>query len=179
MIVSLGNKSITYPSLTWSAGLTLFTGPSGSGKTTLLRALHGELPITEASEHWSTLETALMPQQNTWIPYLSLRNQLREFGGRSAESLLKRLQLSEHADKRPNELSIGQLQRFSLALTLSKNAMTLLLDEPTSALDDDLAELVFELLKEHIEESDHRSIIAVTHDPRMRAYFTQANLWEL
>ena len=45
--------------------------------------------------------------------------------------------------------------------------------------DDDLAELVFELLKEHIEESDQRSIIAVTHDPRMRAYFTQANLWEL
>ena len=179
MIVSLGSKSITYPSLKWSSGLTLFTGPSGSGKTTLLRALHGELPITEASEHWPTLETALMPQQNTWIPYLTLRNQLREFGGPSAESLLIRLQLTEHADKRPNELSIGQLQRFSLALTLSKNAMILLLDEPTSALDDDLAELVFELLKEHIKELDHRSIIAVTHDHRMRAYFTKSNLWEL
>ena len=120
-----------------------------------------------------------MPQQNTWIPYLTLRNQLREFGGPKVESLMTRLQLDEHADKRPNELSIGQLQRFSLALTLSKNAMTLLLDEPTSALDDDLAELVFELLKEHIRESNHKSIIAVTHDPRMKAYFTEANLWEL
>jgi len=179
MIVSLGSKSITYPSLKWSTGLTLFTGPSGSGKTTLLRALHGELRITEAFEHWPTLETALMPQQNTWIPYLTLRNQLREFGGTKVELLITRLQLAEHADKRPNELSIGQLQRFSLALTLSKNAMTLLLDEPTSALDDDLAELVFELLKARITESNRRSIIAVTHDPRMRAYFTQANLWEL
>ncbi len=179
MRVTVGTKIIDYPYLEWSQGIILFTGPSGSGKTTLLRSLHGELLVEDAFENWPKKKTAMMPQQNTWIPYLKLGVQLRQFGGPAAENLMHQLQLERHSYKYPNELSVGQLQRFSLALTLSLDSSVFLLDEPTSALDDDLAVLLFELIDKKLKESDLTTILAVTHDPRMKKYFSTAKTWQL
>ena len=164
MRVTVGTKEIRYPSLELTEGLILFTGPSGSGKTTLLRALHGELLVKDSFENWPQNNTAMMPQQNTWIPYLKIGVQLR---------------LERHLGKYPRELSVGQLQRFSLALTLSLDSNVFLLDEPTSALDDDLADLVFGLIDEKLKESDQITIVAVTHDPRMKEHFSTAKTWQL
>lgn len=179
MRVTVGTKEIHYPSLQWTEGVVLFTGPSGSGKTTLLRALHGELAVKDSFENWPQHNTAMMPQQNTWIPYLNLGIQLRQFGGPTAELIARQLQLERQLEKHPNELSVGQLQRFSLALTLSLDSSVFLLDEPTSALDDDLADLVFALIDEKLKESDQITIVSVTHDPRMKKYFSTAKTWQL
>ena len=179
MRVTVGTKEIRYPSLELTEGIILFTGPSGSGKTTLLRALHGELLVKDSFENWPQNKTALMPQQNTWIPYLKLGVQLQQFGGPTSELIARPLRLERHLEKFPNELSVGQLQRFSLALTLSLDSNVFLLDEPTSALDDDLADLVFGLIDEKLKESDQITIVAVTHDPRMKKYFSTAKTWQL
>ncbi|MEL0146711.1 MAG: hypothetical protein VW808_07250, partial [Schleiferiaceae bacterium] len=65
------------------------------------------------------------------------------------------------------------------ALTLSLDINVFLLDEPTSALDDDLAVLVFGLIDEKLKESDQITIVAVTHDPRMKEHFSTAKTWQL
>ena len=179
MRVTVGTNEIHYPSLELTEGIILFTGPSGSGKTTLLRALHGELLVQDPFKNWPQDKTAMMPQQNTWIPYLKLDIQLRQFCGPTAELIARKLRLERHLGKFPNELSVGQLQRFSLALTLSLDSSVFLLDEPTSALDDDLADLVFGLIDEKLKESDRTTILAVTHDPRMKKYFSTAKTWQL
>ena len=179
MRVTVGTNEIRYPALELTEGIILFTGPSGSGKTTLLRALHGELLVKDSFENWPQSKTAMMPQQNTWIPYLKLGVQLRQFGGPTSELIAHQLRLERHLEKFPNELSVGQLQRFSLALTLSLDSNVFLLDEPTSALDDDLADLVFGLIDEKLKESDQTTIVAVTHDPRMKKYFSTAKTWQL
>lgn len=179
MIVTVGSHKIDYPAFTIAKGLTLFTGPSGSGKTTLLRALHGDLESKEVKKMVGNMPSALMPQQNTWVPYLSMSEHLVHFGGANALELAARLQLNGHLKKYPHQLSVGQLQRFSLALTLSQKLSLVLLDEPTSALDDDLAKIAFELVENYTKEYPEASIIAVTHDTRMKAHFSSAANWTL
>ena len=179
MIVTVGTHKIEYPAFALAKGLTLFTGPSGSGKTTLLRALHGELENKAVKKMVGGRPSALMPQQNTWVPYLSMSDHLVHFGGVNVQALAADLQLGSHLKKYPYQLSVGQLQRFSLALTLSQKLPLVLLDEPTSALDDDLAKIVFELIEQYIQEFPEASLIAVTHDTRMKAHFSSAANWRL
>ena len=179
MIVTVGTHQIEYPALSLSKGLTLFTGPSGSGKTTLLRALHGDLNSEEAKVMAGSTPSALMPQQNTWVPYLSMNEHLVHFGGENALELAAQLQLKAHLKKSPHQLSVGQLQRFSLALTLSQQRSLVLLDEPTSALDDDLAKIAFELVEKYLEDHLEASVVAVTHDTRMKEHFSSAAHWTL
>lgn len=179
MILTVGTHKIAYPALTLSKGLTLFTGPSGSGKTTLLRALHGDLYSKEARKLAGNTPSTLMPQQNTWVPYLSMSEHLVHFGGENTLELAEKLQLKVHLKKYPHQLSVGQLQRFSLALSLSPKLPLVLLDEPTSALDDDLAKIAFELIEHYLKEFPEASLIAVTHDTRMKEYFSSAAHWTL
>jgi ABC-type lipoprotein export system ATPase subunit len=179
MIVTVGTHKIEYPAFTLEEGLTLLTGPSGSGKTTLLRALHGDLESEEAKILAGNTPSALMPQQNTWVPYLSMSEHLVHFGGENALELASQLQLNAHLKKHPHQLSVGQLQRFSLALTLSQELPLVLLDEPTSALDDDLAKIAFELVERYLNEFPEASMVAVTHDTRMKAHFYGAENWTL
>lgn len=179
MIITVGTHKIEYPHLPLAKGLTLFTGPSGSGKTTLLRALHGDLQNEEVKKMLNGIPSALMPQQNTWVPYLSMSEHLIHFGGENALELAAQLQLNAHLKKYPHQLSVGQLQRFSLALTLSQELPLVLLDEPTSALDDDLAKIAFELVEKYLIEFPEASIVAVTHDTRMKEHFSSVANWNL
>lgn len=179
MIITLGTHKIEYPHLALARGLTLFTGPSGSGKTTLLRALHGDLQNEEVKKMVDGMPSALMPQQNTWVPYLSMSEHLIHFGGLNAQDLAAQLQLEVHLKKYPHQLSVGQLQRFSLALTLSQELPLVLLDEPTSALDDDLAKIAFKLVEKYVTDFPEASLVAVTHDTRMKEYFSSAANWTL
>ena len=179
MKIKIGQQELVYPKLRIESGVTLCTGISGSGKTTLLKALHGLLWNESCATLVDNRTTSLMPQQEVWIPYLSLKDQLNLFGGKQAIDLAQRLKLNMHLLKYPDELSVGQLQRFSLALTLSNGSNLVLLDEPTSALDDDLANIVFQLIEEYVSTKKAISIIAVTHDVRMKNHFYQANSWDL
>ncbi len=179
MKIKIGQHAIEYPELSIVSGVTLCTGISGSGKTTLLKALHGLIDNDTYITLIENRSTSLMPQQDIWISYLTLEEQLNLFGGKGVLSLAERLKLNSHFVKYPDELSVGQLQRFSLALTMSNDSDIVLLDEPTSALDDDLATIVFQLIEEYVLGNTDMSIVAVTHDIRMKDHFMNSNSWML
>lgn len=77
---------------------------------------------------------------------------------------LERVGLKEHINKRPNQLSGGQMQRVAIARALVNNPEILLADEPTGALDSETSVQIMELIK---EISGERLVIMVTHNPEL------------
>ena len=157
----------------------MVTGPSGVGKTTLLRALHGLIDSEELEHIIGNRTTALMPQQNTWVPYLRMSDHFKLATAKTTIDPLDTLGVSAFKHKLPHELSVGQLQRLSLMLTLNSGATVVLLDEPTSALDDDLALASINLIKTYVASHPKAMLIVVSHDERLKHAFAQENLWSL
>ncbi|MDC3400112.1 ATP-binding cassette domain-containing protein [Schleiferiaceae bacterium] len=163
--------TLSYPELHFPDGITVITGPSGVGKTTLLRALHGDFNSELAVIH-SEQKTALMPQQQQWISYMTMNEQLTMTVGKLWESVAIKLGLQDHFEKLPAELSVGQQQRFWLAWVLAEDAHWLLFDEPTSALDDDWATSTIQLFEQYKIDYPRKKLVIVTHDVRL----LQANI---
>ena len=83
---------------------------------------------------------------------------------RRAEEALRRVGLGDQLQKKPNQMSGGQMQRVAIARALVNNPDILLADEPTGALDTETSVQIMELLK---EISKDRLIIMVTHNPEL------------
>lgn len=79
------------------------------------------------------------------------------------EKHIKTLKLTDHLDKKPEELSIGQRQRALFLRAIAHHPHLLLVDEPTSALDPENANNLFELIDE-ITHQERMSVLVVTHD---------------
>ena len=77
---------------------------------------------------------------------------------------LEKVGLGKHMNKRPNQLSGGQMQRVAIARALVNDPDILLADEPTGALDSETSVQVMELLKEVARD---RLVIMVTHNPEL------------
>jgi molybdate transport system ATP-binding protein len=165
-------------------------GPNGAGKTTLLRALAG---LTALSHGRVTLSgqvlddvdgdvfrapenrpVGLVFQNYRLFPHLSVRDNVA-FAARSrgtrrgparaaAGHWLERLELSELADRKPDQLSGGQAQRVALARALASEPLLLLLDEPTAALDARTRLAVRRDLRRHLSAFAGPTVL-VTHDP--------------
>ncbi|MBQ6472661.1 MAG: ABC transporter ATP-binding protein [Victivallales bacterium] len=135
--------------------LFFLLGPSGCGKTTLLRCIGGfELPTsgkilmdgTDVANRPPNLRnTAMVFQGYALWPHLTVRKNIA-FGlemqkvrgeelNRRVEEAMRRVQIEQLGDRRPNELSGGQQQRVALARTLVVQPGCLLLDEPLANLD--------------------------------------------
>ena len=165
-------------------------GPSGSGKTTLLNIIggldhytSGELKINEVStkkfrdKDWDAYRNHrigfvfqsynLIPHQ-TVLANVKLALTLSGISKREATARAKKaladVGLSEHINKRPNQLSGGQMQRVAIARALVNNPDILLADEPTGALDSETSMQIMDLLK---EISRDRLVIMVTHNPEL------------
>jgi ABC-type lipoprotein export system ATPase subunit len=82
-----------------------------------------------------------------------------------AKDLLKRFGLTHRLDHKPQELSLGQLRRVSLARALLLNPSILLADEPTNDLDPGLAKEVAECLL--AARTEGAGVVIVTHDPAL------------
>ena len=163
-------------------------GPSGCGKTTMLniiggldRYTSGDLVIngkstkTFTDENWDTYRNhsvGFIFQSYNLIPHqtvlanvelaLTLSGVSKKERKERAIEALKKVGLGDHIDKKPNQMSGGQMQRVAVARALINNPDIILADEPTGALDSETSVQIMELLK---EISKDKLIIMVTHNP--------------
>ena len=163
-------------------------GPSGSGKTTLLNIIggldhydSGDLIINQIStkkykdRDWDTYRNhrvGFVFQNYNLISHqsilanvelaLTLSGVGKKERRRKAKKALEEVGLKEHMNKRPSQLSGGQMQRVAIARALVNNPDILLADEPTGALDTTTSKQVMDILKEVAKD---RLVIMVTHNP--------------
>lgn len=162
-------------------------GPSGSGKTTLLNIIggldhydKGDLIINNKStknfteKEWDAYRNnciGFVFQNYNLISHISVLENiemgmtLSGVGAKEkkikAYEALKRVGLEKHANKKPNQLSGGQMQRVAIARALATDPDIILADEPTGALDSKTSKQIMELIK---EISKDKLVIMVTHN---------------
>ena len=168
----------------------LLRGASGSGKSTLLaliaalmRPSGGEITVNGTALHaltarqsdaWRGANLGFVPQRlhlsaaltvadNLALPFIAAG--LKPDAARAAD-LLKRLGLSELAQRLPHQLSVGQAQRVALARALMRRPKLLLADEPSASLDDANTAQMMALLLQAATEQDATLVVA-THDARL------------
>ena len=175
---------------------TVIMGPSGSGKSTLLYLIGGLDWPTSGTIHVDDQETETM-DENTLAVFR--RNKvgfifqsfnliasmaaeenvsfpLRFAGVTPAErksrsqKLLEVVGLSDRMAHKPTELSGGQQQRVAVARALINDPPLILADEPTGNLDSFSGLAIMQLLSDLHKAG--KTIIVVTHDPRMRQFAT-------
>lgn len=165
-------------------------GPSGCGKTTMLniiggldRYTSGDLVIGGVStaefddEHWDAYRNATIGfvfQSYNLIPHLtvlenvelalSLVGEKKKARRAKAVAALHKVNMHEQIDKRPNQLSGGQMQRVAIARAIVNDPKIILADEPTGALDSELSVQVMDILQ---EISKNRLVIMVTHNAEL------------
>ena len=165
-------------------------GPSGCGKTTLLNIIggldhytSGDLVIQGRSTRdyrdrdWDIYRNhriGFIFQSYNLIPHqtvlgnvelaLTIAGVGREERRARAEQALARVGLAAELNKKPNQLSGGQMQRVAIARALVNNPDILLADEPTGALDSETSVQIMDLIR---EISGERLVIMVTHNPEL------------
>ena len=162
-------------------------GASGSGKTTLLNIIggldvydSGDLIIDNLStknftkKNWDSYRNykiGFVFQNYNLISHLSVLGNVelaltlsginkKERKEKAKDALIK-VGLKDHINKKPNQLSGGQMQRVAIARAIVNNPDIILADEPTGALDSNTSNQIMDILKEISKE---KLIIMVTHN---------------
>ncbi|MCL6471825.1 MAG: ABC transporter ATP-binding protein [Firmicutes bacterium] len=170
-------------------------GPSGCGKSTLLHLIGGldkptsgivvvdghdlaKLNDTELTElrrrkigfvfQYYNLIPVLSAQENAALP-LILDGVKQSRALALAREWLSHVGLKDRINHKPSELSGGQQQRVAIARALVSEPVLILADEPTGNLDTRASDEIAVLLK-HISKQWSRTVVIVTHDPRIAAY---------
>lgn len=165
-------------------------GQSGSGKTTLLNIIggldkydEGDLIINDKStksfkeKDWDAYRNnciGFIFQNYNLITHISILENI-EMGmtlsgvgskekREKALEALRKVGLEEHAHKKPNQLSGGQMQRVAIARALATDPDIILADEPTGALDSKTSQQIMKLIK---EISKDKLVIMVTHNRQL------------
>lgn len=164
-------------------------GRSGSGKTTLLHILagilrpdHGEVEVAgtrldqlgeAACDRFRGQHIGMVYQTfNLLQPFSALENVLlgalfgRGAGSgarRHAADLLARVGLGDRMHHRPNELSVGQVQRVAICRALVNDPEVVLMDEPLGNQDRQTGGQVLDLLLQLAREGN-KTVVMVTHD---------------
>ena len=165
-------------------------GPSGSGKTTLLNIIggldrydKGDLIINGKStkkfkdKDWDAYRNnciGFVFQSYNLISHISILANVelsmtlsgvshKERKEKALEALEK-VGLKEHANKKPNQLSGGQMQRVAIARAIVNDPDIILADEPTGALDSKTSKQIMDLIK---ELSKDKLVIMVTHNAEL------------
>jgi len=165
-------------------------GASGSGKTTLLNIIGGldkyssgdmlllGRSTTEFKDRdWDSYRNGTIGfvfQSYNLISHLSVLENVKlalSISGESnkenyakAKKVLEDVGLGDHINKKPNQLSGGQMQRVAIARALVTEPKIILADEPTGALDSKTSVQIMELIKEISKE---KLVIMVTHNPEL------------
>ena len=172
-------------------------GPSGSGKTTLLNIIggldrydKGDLIINGKStkkfkdKDWDAYRNnciGFVFQSYNLISHISILANVElsmtlsgvSYKERREKALeaLDKVGLKDHANKKPNQLSGGQMQRVAIARAIVNDPDIILADEPTGALDSKTSKQIMDLIK---ELSKDKLVIMVTHNAELaREYSTR------
>jgi len=163
-------------------------GPSGCGKTTMLNIvggldhytsgdliINGESTKNFKDRDWDAYRNhsiGFVFQSYNLIPHqsvlrnvelaLTLSGVSKKERRERAKKALCDVGLAEQINKRPGEMSGGQMQRVAIARAIVNNPDIILADEPTGALDTETSLQVMDILK---EISKDRLVIMVTHNP--------------
>ena len=170
--------------------LVSILGQSGCGKTTLLNIIGGLDQYTSGdliingqstkqykSADWDIYRNhsvGFIFQSYNLIPHQSVLSNVElalTLSGvskgerrRRAKEALEKVGLGNQLNKRPNQMSGGQMQRVAIARALVNDPDILLADEPTGALDSETSIQIMELVKEIAKD---RLVIMVTHNPEL------------
>ena len=165
-------------------------GQSGGGKTTLLNIIggldhytSGDLLVNDKStknftdndwDYYRNVSVGFVFQSYNLISHqnilsnvelaLTLSGVSKDQRKKKAIAALEKVGLGKHINKKPSELSGGQMQRVAIARALVNNPDIVLADEPTGALDTETSQQIMKLLK---EISKDRLVIMVTHNPEL------------
>ncbi len=164
-------------------------GKSGSGKSTLInmitgidRQTEGEIYVGGTAVHlmdegsmaqWRGRTIGIVFQFFQLLPTLTVIENVmlpmdfcNMYTGREREeramALLELMEVAEHADKLPTEISGGEQQRVAIARALANDPPILVADEPTGNLDSRTAEHIFRLFETLAAEG--KTVLMVTHD---------------
>lgn len=162
-------------------------GQSGSGKTTLLNLIGGldrydtgDIIINgKSTKHfkdkdWDAYRNnsiGFIFQSYNLINHISILDNVemgmtlsgvsKKIRKERAIEVLKKVGLGDHINKKPNQLSGGQMQRVAIARALANDPDIILADEPTGALDSKTSKSIMNLIK---EISKDKLVIMVTHN---------------
>ena len=186
VVKALNGVSITFRQNEFVAIL----GHSGCGKTTMLNIIggldhytSGDLIINGVStkqykdRDWDAYRNhsiGFVFQSYNLIPHqtvlanvelaLTISGVSKAERKKRAKEALEKVGLGNQLNKKPNQMSGGQMQRVAIARALINNPDILLADEPTGALDSETSVQVMELLKEIAKD---KLVIMVTHNPEL------------
>lgn len=169
-------------------------GKSGIGKTTFLHLLAGLLTPTDGKiqidnininslsnntlDEFRGQNIGLVFQKNYAVKSLTVFENLQarlffskqKIDSTKIDELLQQLDITDLKNKNVTQLSVGQLQRLNIALSVIHNPKIILADEPTSSLDDENCKVVIELLLQQAQKNN-TNLIVITHDQRIKSYF--------
>jgi putative ABC transport system ATP-binding protein len=170
-----------------------FVGPSGSGKSTLLNIIGcldkptgGEVVIDGVrindldKKNLSlfrgsnigfifqsfNLIQVLSVFENVEYPLITVKSMTAAERKELIGKVLDEVGIYEHRNKRPNQLSGGQMQRVAIARALVMQPKLILADEPTANLDHKTSEKIIKLMHE-MKEKYGTLFVFATHDPRV------------
>ena len=176
------------------SGLVSIVGPSGCGKTTLLNVIggldrydsgdilvdgHSTKEYKDADwdsyrnhrigfvfqsysliQHLNVLDNVIMSLALSGVPAKARKEKALE--------MLEKVGLKEKANKRPNQLSGGQMQRVAIARALMNDPAILFADEPSGNLDSRTKEEIHRLFFD-LRDRLGQTVVIVTHDPSLAA----------
>jgi putative ABC transport system permease protein len=188
---ALNDINLTFP----DKGFIAILGPSGCGKTTLLNIIggldhytSGDLLINGRStkdfkdRDWDSYRNkriGFVFQSYNLIPHftviqnveisLTLNGANHQERTAKAKTVLEKVGLGDILDKKPSQLSGGQMQRVAIARALVNDPDIILADEPTGALDSKTSVQVLNLIQEVGKE---RCVIMVTHNRELAKQYS-------
>lgn len=176
-------------------------GRSGSGKTTLLHIIAGISQPDRGNVNVAGVNIAALPEAqrdrfradhigyvfqtfNLLPGFSALENVMlgMAFAGGSVDrqraiNLLERVGLGGRLTHKPNQLSVGEQQRVSVARALANRPRLLLADEPTANVDPGNQQQIIDLIRQTCEE-ERVALILVTHTPEVASQFARVDRLE-
>lgn len=190
LVLRLGALNLDVQLQVQPGELVALLGPNGAGKSTALRALAGLVPLdaghitVDGRRLDDPAEDVMVPPERRPIAMvfqdyllfqhmsvldnvafgLRARGSSKAVAETAARQWLQRVDVADHADRRPGTLSGGQAQRVALARALATSPRLLLLDEPLAALDAATRSAVRRDLRQFLGSFEGMRLM-VTHDP--------------